>query len=412
MSAPAPQGRLKRLYLHTTQGYAGPLSRESQYVFSYHTDDPQCEISLTMPLQAESYSANVLPGVLRQNLPEGYLRDWFRERLFSKLMKMDDFNLLALTGGEMIGRVRCAGSEQPPDHGVSPISLKDLLTWKGTESLFDYLAERYALNSGISGVQPKVLVPATRDDDAPFIEKSALRDRRLIVKSAGEDFPGLPENEYHCMSIARKAGLVVPNFWLSDDRSLFIMERFDILPDGRYLGFEDLTALTGRRNEDKYLGSYEMAAKAVSLFSSRDYEKDSLIALFSSVVLSVSLRNGDAHLKNFGMLYTSPQTNDVRLSPLYDVVNTTCYIQKDIPALKLAGAKSWPDRESLAAFGREYCALTRPEDIIDRICEAAMSYRPEIEPGDIWKRMQPEIERGCGSLSRGRLLPPQFGQFW
>ncbi len=34
-------------------------------------------------------------------------------------------------------------------------------------------------------------------------------------------------------------------------------------------------------------------------------------------------RRGDAHLKNFGMLYTSP--SDVRLSPMFDVVTTTIY---------------------------------------------------------------------------------------
>lgn len=63
-SQPRPQ-RLKQLFVHTSQGLAGRLARESQIVFGYRTDDPACEISLTMPLRAETYAANILPGVLR-----------------------------------------------------------------------------------------------------------------------------------------------------------------------------------------------------------------------------------------------------------------------------------------------------------------------------------------------------------
>jgi len=36
--------RFKRLDIHTTQGFAGELTRESQYVFNYRTGDPSCEL--------------------------------------------------------------------------------------------------------------------------------------------------------------------------------------------------------------------------------------------------------------------------------------------------------------------------------------------------------------------------------
>ena len=53
---------------------------------------------------------------------------------------------------------------------------------------------------------------------------------------------------------------------------------------------------------------------------------------FGSLVLSVMVRNGDAHLKNFGVLYASPG-DTVALAPVYDVATTTAYIRKDAPAL-------------------------------------------------------------------------------
>jgi len=50
--------------------------------------------------------------------------------------------------------------------------------------------------------------------------------------------------------------------------------------------------------------------------------------------------NGDAHLKNFGLLYRDPLGADARLAPAYDIVNTTAYIEEDTLALQLAGSKS------------------------------------------------------------------------
>ena len=131
--------KIKKLNILTTQGFAGELARESQFVFNYRTDDPTREIALTMPLRAQSYAANLLPGVMRQNLPEGFLLDWIKER-FSKITKMDSMTILAISGREVIGRVR---SLQDGDDGTSKMPgehLKTLLTWTGTEDLFSHLA--------------------------------------------------------------------------------------------------------------------------------------------------------------------------------------------------------------------------------------------------------------------------------
>lgn len=394
--------KIKTLNVHTVQGFSGVLSRESQFVFNYRTDDPSCEIALSMPLRAKSYASNILPGALRQNMPEGYLDDWIREHL-AKVAKIDDMTILAITGRDVIGRIRCLQDGDDGRNLVPGERLNDILTWKGTEDLFAHLAEQYALASGISGVQPKVIVPVRRERNAEknVIEKSSIKDRGLIVKSAGEDYPGLAENEFCCMSIAKNAGLEVPDFWLSDDRRLFVVERFDIGETG-YRGFEDMTALMNKQNNEKYNSSYETVAKAVSLFASPAHVTPSLNALFSSVTLSMLLRNGDAHLKNFGVLYTHPQSDDCRLSPLFDIVNTTAYLPKDVPALLLNGQKAWPLTKDLIEFGKKHCRVDRPEQVIERIATAAMEYRPD-EHSVIWDKMKPEIDYGCFGLAGKRL---------
>jgi serine/threonine-protein kinase HipA len=387
---------LKQLFIHASQGLAGQLTRESQIVFGYRTNDPACEISLTMPLRAATYSANILPGVLRQNLPEGYLLNWIHER-FGKTMKMDDFNILALTGSDMIGRISVSLNENRIEH-VEAEDLGALLAWKGSESLFDYLAEKYAGTSGIAGVQPKVLAKATYKET---VDKGAMEDRNLIIKASGADFDGLAENEFHCMSMGKLAGLKVPEFWLSDNREIFVIERFDIDPNsGEYLGFEDMTALTGKQNEEKYDSSYENIAKAIDIFSSSTCKTQSLTEFFRSFVLSVAVRNGDAHLKNFGLLYTTPHTDDVRLSPLYDIVCTTVYLPRDTIALKINREKSWPSREQLIEFGKAHCRLDRPAELIDHILETIASYAPTIEPGEIWEKMRTHVNQGVRSISK------------
>jgi serine/threonine-protein kinase HipA len=389
--------KFKHLNISTTQGHAGALSRESQLVFNYQTEQNECEIALTMPLRAQSYASSILPGVLRQHLPEGHLYHWIKQH-FGKTMPMNDMNILAITGREMIGRVRCA----PPELNTlknTGESLNDMLTWRGTEDLFDYLAEKYAMESGISGVQPKVLVKEKTDNKISndVIEKSAIKSRDFIIKSNGDDYPGLAQNEYICMSIAKAAGLNVPDFWLSDNRKLFIIDRFDY-HDGSYRGFEDMTALMGRQNDEKYQGSYEQIAKAVQLFTSPSYTQESLRLLFQSIVLSCLLRNGDAHLKNFGILYTHPHSNDSRLAPVYDIVNTTMYIPQDSMALKLNKTKAWPTRKTLCDFAKTHCLIDHPQDIIDHISECAMAYQCDQSDALVLEKVKGEIEKGCFSL--------------
>ena len=388
----------KSLYVQTTQGPSGVITKESQYIFNYITKDKTCEIGLTMPLTANSYSKSILPGVLRQNLPEGFLLGWIKEK-FGKAMKINDFNILTLTGRHAIGRVQCSTEQILPLKGQDGEDLKELLAWKGTEDLFSHLADKYARLSGISGVQPKVLMPQRFSFTGGCIEKASLKVPNLIVKSSGLDYPELAENEYHCMMIAKKAGLTTPAFWLSEDKGIFVVERFDIDASNNYLGFEDMTSLTGCQNDDKYNSSYETVAKVLKAFCSSEFKTASLYALFKSIVLSVAVRNGDAHLKNFGLLYTDPTKNDVRLSPVYDIVNTTNYLPKDVMALKLAKTKSWPYRDSLIEFAKQHCDIDQPENIIDSVVEAAMAYVPDIEAGEIWGQMQSQIALGCSSIA-------------
>ena len=397
--------RIKLLQVETAQGRAAALHRESQFVLRYADralDRPDLALSLTMPPRAEGYRGNTLPPVLAMNLPEGFLLDRVMSRYRKAFDMTDEMNLLALTSSPSAGRVWAHAPESDTGSAPKPVVLRDLLAAKGTEALFDELVERYATASAISGVQPKVVVPEARgkrSKSATPSERSAIRASDLIVKSAGVEYPGLAENEFICMSIARAAGLEVPECWLSEDRLLFVVRRFD-MGDGGYLGFEDAASLTGRHPSRKYDAPYSDIARMITDFAAPLHRAPSLERFFRQLVLCCLIRNGDAHLKNWGLLYGDPVTadRDARLSPVYDLVCTTVWIPRDTLALGLGGTKAWPDRAGLEAFGRRHCELDRPGAVIDEIVERALSFRPASR-GSMWKSIRAVMEHAARTLA-------------
>ncbi len=110
----------------------------------------------------------------------------------------------------------------------------------------------------------------------------------------------------------------------------------------------------------KYEGSYQRVARFVELYCSPARRWQALAQLFDQVALSCILGNGDALLKNFGVLYGDPILKDVRPAPAYDIVNTIAYIPEDSLALKLDGSKSlFAARMHLLDFA-ERCRITDP----------------------------------------------------
>jgi serine/threonine-protein kinase HipA len=335
---------LDRVRILTPQGESGELSavESGDYLFRYGLDaTATSQISLTMPVRDAAFTSRNLHPVFQMNLPEGYVLEQLRNRL-AKTTPFNPMLLMALTGsGSPIGRVAVQSSMIDELLGardtVEGRSLSQILSWDGTEDLFAELVDRYLLRTGISGVQPKVIVPEEAFAADP---KATLLMPELIVKSGRADFPALAINEFVCMDAARRAGMPVPAFYLSDNRQLFVMRRFDRDAEQRPIGFEDMAVLMGLGTEQKYDASYENIVRAIRLFCAPEHIQSSLEQFFDIVALSCMVGNGDAHLKNFGVLYRDPLGADAQLAPAYDIVNTTAYLQDDSLALRLAGSKS------------------------------------------------------------------------
>ncbi|WP_439864237.1 type II toxin-antitoxin system HipA family toxin [Pseudomonas antarctica] len=390
------------LRVHTPHGESGNVLMSAEdYLFRYgYEAQAQNAVSLTMPVRAEEYRRRELHPIFQMNLPEGYVLEQLRNRL-AKTVKVDPMLLLALSGSSApIGRVFVSSDQvnaliqrnSPPATGEN---LDEILAWDGAEDLFVELVDRYILRAGISGVQPKVLVPEKPPTpDQKFTSKTD----DLIIKSGRDEFPGLAINEYLCMSIARDAGLHVPPFYLSQNHKLFIMRRFDRDEQLNPLGFEDMTTLMGLSTEQKYTKSYAAVAKAVRVFCSPENIHSSLAQLFDSVALSCIVGNGDAHLKNFGVLYSDPIKADTRLAPAYDIVNTTAYIPEDSLALTLSGNKSlFASRLGILEFART-CEVENPEARIQALLQ---TLEVVLKREDEYCRLAPEVAKAIRQSAQG-----------
>lgn len=363
---------------------AGVLRRsdadEDAFLFTYRDGAPETDaVSLTMPVRAAPYDQmSTVHPIFEMNLPEGALRERLRLLFAKTVPDFDELAMLSIVGQSQIGRLRYApaGSSALPE--VPEEDIPRLLAHAGAAELFDDLLRKYASHSGVSGIQPKVLLRGKRR--AAGLDRVTERGATHIVKSFDpREYPDLCANELFCLTAARLAGLPVVKAKLSANRSILAIERFDRAAHGRYLGVEDFCVLSALRAYGKYEGSYELVARRIEQYVSPIEQRAAKEQLFAMVALFAAVENGDGHLKNFAVTYGDPE-GVVRLAPIYDVVCTTLYNPRDVLALTLDDSKELPDRRRIVAFGRRACGLAARDcvDILARVGGGVTKTIPRI----------------------------------
>jgi serine/threonine-protein kinase HipA len=392
----------------TDAAEAGLLDRNGERgsTFAYLPDTGAARaVSVTMPARLESWTVTFgLPPIFEMNLPEGALRERLRLAFAKATGTFDEFDILSVVGRSQVGRIRYTGDKKTLDEEVPFQSVDEILESKRGGGLFRYLLEKFASFSGISGVQPKILV---RDEKA-FAEMEGTGHRlsqsykgatHIVKLWEPNEYPQLAANEYFCLTVAHKCGLDVPPYRLAEDGMALVIDRFDLRMDGTYRGFEDFCVLNARRTDEKYRGTYETSVmKRFGQFANSTHVNEDMEKLFTLIALNCALRNGDAHLKNFGIVYDDVQ-GEARLAPVYDLVTTSVYVPKDGLALPLNGATKWPSAKDLRKFGG---APAKVREILGSINEAILETAKEVrsymeqhpEFADIGERMLQEWQKG------------------
>ena len=360
-------------------------------------------VSVTMPVRLPSWEVQFgLPPIFEMNLPEGALRERLRLAFAKATGTFDDFDLLGIVGRSQVGRIRYTGQQEQLQEDVPFQSVDEILGTRGGGELYRHLLEKFASFSGISGVQPKILVR----DEAASASLGKL-DHRLSQSYRGathivkfweqNEYPQLAANEYFCLKVAQRCQLGVPQYRLSEDALALVIDRFDLRPDGTYRGFEDFCVLNARRTDQKYSGSYESSImKRFADFANSSHVGEDLERLFTLIVINCALRNGDAHLKNFGIVYDDVQ-GEARLAPVYDLVTTSVYLSNDSMALTLNGTKKWPSAKELQRLGetRMGGSPARVREILERVREAVARISGEIKS---YIRTHPDFDEIGGRM--------------
>jgi len=329
------------------------------YLIDYQNLEIQNSITLSLPNSKKFYTYDYkFPPYFETFLPEGYLYEIFKNLLTKEYGYIDDYLIFSKLSPNIQSRVAFQSDFSKLDFDFLDI---DNIIENDSNDTFRKLLDTFLNKNAISGVQPKTV--------ALLKDKETLHIKEYIIKTWGEEYPYLAENEYFCLKACERAGIKIPHITLSKNKKFLIVENF-IFEEMKILGFEEILSLQDKNRNKKYDGSYEQVAKTIYQFTTQ--KKESLTAYYKTMVMNYLLKNGDAHLKNFGLLFNNDFTH-IWLSPTYDVVNTTSYIYQDKPALMMQGKKVWFDKEALVEFGIKHCMLTQKEaDSFYVECENAL----------------------------------------
>lgn len=298
------------------------LTNDNRVAFQYTDEWIEKGFSINpfkLPLSKQLFFASSpyfkgLFGVFADSLPDSY-----GELLLERYLKSKNININEITCLDRLAYVGSSGMgilEYVPDLGVetdrSNIDFdliqkecNDLLDSKEVEDI----NELYSLGGSSGGARPKSLIKYEGED--------------YIVKFSSKFDPkNIAYLEYKYMSLAREAGINIPEIKLETSRlgkKYFLIKRFD-------------------RNGDKRIHMISAAALLEVDFRapSLDYNElikltrvltknnEDVLEMYRRMVFNVLIDNQDDHAKNFSFIYDDINKT-YRLSPAYDITPGRTY---------------------------------------------------------------------------------------
>lgn len=294
-----------------------------------------------------------LPPVFSNLLPEGHLREYLATHAGVKPQR--EFFLLRALGHDLTGALTVDTATE--DHQPSEFS-------GDTDE-----AQLTALRFSLAGVQLKF--SAVQSARGGLTIPARGIGGSWIIKLPSTRFPGVPENEYSMMTLARQIGMDIPEIRLVALAKIanlphdiervpgkaLAVRRFDRTDDGP-VHMEDFAQVFGIYPHDKYLkGSYKNIAEVLW----QETGATGITEFIRRLVFNTLIGNADMHLKNFSLFY--PDRHHAQLAPGYDFVSTIGYLADEQLALKLGKSKRMAEL-SLAQLAYLAAKAGLPETLV------------------------------------------------
>ncbi|MCE0732053.1 HipA domain-containing protein [Halomonas sp. G15] len=287
----------------------------------WRLDESRATLSLSlMPSAPHNQRLLQSPWIRRQRLhpwlsnllPEGALREWLAAEL--KVHPDNEFPLLAALGHDLPGALE-----------VAAVTSDEMPAWVvAHRRSVSPEPRQVAVGRGFSlaGVQMKF---SMREQDGRFQGAGQALPGDWIVKPPSPIQPWLVENEYSAMRLAEAAGVTIPEIRLipleeldglprlnlPDEPMAYAIKRFDRAGSER-VHAEDFAQVLFRYPHEKYSGpSYEQIGRLIREFSADGMACAAQMA--RRLLVNALLANGDAHLKNWSLVY--PDRQRPTLSP-------------------------------------------------------------------------------------------------
>ncbi len=292
-------------------------------------------------------SALRLPRWFSNLLPEGPLREWIAQDRGVSLDR--EMELLAQVGHDLPGAVQVMPADGPDDewewHGESEAEHVDRVGSALRDTPWRFSLAGVALKFSMLAQGDRLTVPSfgVHGD--------------WLVKFPDNRYHNVPRNEFAMMSLARSVGIDVPDvrlvhrdeldgvpprMWPDSEEWAYAVRRFDRLSDGHrtLVHIEDFAQVRDKYPEAKYEGTFE----TVAALAHRGHDVSALAEAVRRIAFCVVIGNGDAHLKNWSLIYRDKRTP--ALSPAYDMVATAPYApmgETEDLGLKLCGSRRFDD---------------------------------------------------------------------
>lgn len=310
-----------------------------------------------------------LPPFLANLLPEGHMRNYLASQ--ANVNSEREFFLLAALGQDLPGALKAIPA-------IAPMSLSKIDKEEDEFTLDDI--DHEPLRFSLAGVQLKL--SAIWENEGGLTIPVDGVGGSWIVKLPSAIYPGVPENEFVMMELARQIGIDVPETALVSIDQIsglpanlgaianhaYIIKRFDRSSNGAAVHIEDFAQVFGVYPENKYKkASYKNIADVLwSETGERGIEE-----FIRRFVFNVLIGNGDMHLKNWSLIYSNKR--QASIAPAYDYVSTIPYLPDDRLALTFVDSKSFQSItfEQLKRFAAksqlpESLVLDTARDTIDR----------------------------------------------
>lgn len=316
----------------------GESSEDAAFIYSQeYIDKFSTPISIALPTQEESFSAEQTKSFFESILPEGFSR-----RAVANWIKTDEndyLTILLALGRECLGAIKIIDSEvdYEPHYELLSIDQVKALAAEGATKSTQMLIETHLSLAGASGkvglylgADGKWYLPKGDAPSTHIVKQSHVRLDKIVL------------NEQLCMLAASNIGIEVPESFIinlgsgRDEDVLYATQRYDRVMlskktiDGMgvplRLHQEDFAQALGIKSADKYETSQKgYMEKMFGLLEGRSSDPiTDKQELLKRIVFNYLIGNTDGHIKNYALLY-GPDLKSIRLAPAYDIVATRVY---------------------------------------------------------------------------------------